>query len=314
MMNIVFIETDTLGEGLDLERFQKLGNVTYHKYLPYDDLADYLADADIILTNKAPMNAETLAKADHAKLICVTATGTNILDKDYLADRGIQWRNVAGYSTDSVAQHTFAVLFYLLEKLPYYDRYVKSGEYEKAPIFTHLAEPYEQICEQTWGIIGLGAIGRKVADIAKAFGARVIYYSASGAAPQEGYDQVDFDTLLAESDILSIHAPLDANTQGLMNREAFKKMKSTAILLNMARGPIIVEQDLADALKAGDIAAAGLDVLCTEPALSDNPLLSIKDSRKLVITPHIAWSADAARKLLMDTVYEQIQAFIEEQG
>ena len=314
MMNIVFIETDTLGEGLDLKRFENLGNVTYHKYLPYDDLSDHLADADIIITNKAPMNAETLSKATHAKLICVTATGINILDTDYLDKRGIEWRNVAGYSTDSVAQHTFAVLFYLLEKLPYYDEYVKSGSYEKSPIFTHLAEPFEQLSEMTWGIIGLGAIGRRVAGIAKAFGARVIYHSASGSAPQKGYDQVDFDTLLAESDILSIHAPLDEHTQGLMNREAFKKMKSDAILLNMARGPIVVEQDLADALKAGDIAAAGLDVLCTEPARSDNPLLTVRDSRKLLITPHIAWSSDAARKTLMDTVYEQIQEFIGEQN
>ena len=309
-MNIVFIETDTLGQFLDLERFKELGDVTYYKYIPYDQLAEPLKDADIIVTNKAPMNAQTLALASHVKLVCVTATGVNILDTDYLDKRGIKWTNVAGYSTDSVAQHTFAMLFYLLEKLPYYDNYVKDGSYEKSPIFTHLAEPFEQLSSMTWGIIGLGAIGRRVADIAKQFGARVIYYSASGAAPQDGYTQVDFETLLSESDILSIHAPLNQYTQDLMNADVFKRMKSSAILINAARGPIVVEKDLADALKSGEIAAAGLDVLCKEPAAPDNPLLEIKDSKKLLITPHIAWSSDTARKILMDTVYDQIKDFI----
>ena len=183
MMNIVFVETDTLGRDIDLSRFGELGHTTFYGALPYDQLGEALADADIIIVNKAPMNESTLAGAGHAKLICVTATGTNNLDKEYLDRRGIQWRNVAGYATEIVTQHTFAMVLYLLEKLPYYDRYVKSGGYEKSPIFTHLDKTFFELRGKTWGIIGLGAIGRRVAEVARAFGCRVIYHSASGAAP-----------------------------------------------------------------------------------------------------------------------------------
>ena len=163
----------------------------------------------------------------------------------------------------------------------------------------------------TWGILGLGAIGRRVADIAGLFGARVIYYSASGAPAQEGYHQVDFDTLLAESDILSIHAPLNEYTQGLMNADAFRKMKPDAILLNLGRGPIINEADLADALNAGEIKAAGLDVLSVEPMAKDTPLLNIREKDRIFITPHIAWAAVEARQRLMKIIAGQIQEFIE---
>lgn len=195
------------------------------------------------------------------KLVCVTATGTNNLDKEYLKKRGIAWRNVAGYSTESVTQHTFVLLFYLLEKMRYYDDYVKDEKYINDTVFTHFAEHFNEVNGKTWGIIGLGTIGRRVADIAKAFGAHVIYYSASGSPAQEGYEQVDFETLLATSDIVSVHAPLNEYTKDLMDREAFEKMKKTAIFLNLGRGPIVVEQDLYEALETGEIAAAGLDVL-----------------------------------------------------
>ena len=312
MMNITFVETDTLGSDIDLSRFSALGNVTYHKALPYDQLTEALTDTDIVIINKAPMNAETLANAPRLKLICVTATGTNILDMDYLDQRGIKWTNVAGYATESVAQHTVATLFYLLEKLSYYDAYVKDGYYEKSPIFTHLERPFFELKGKTWGIIGLGAIGRRVADIARIFGCRVIYYSASGRAPQEGYEQVDFETILSESDILSVHAPLNEHTLHLMNREAFRKMKKTAYFINAGRGPIVVEQDLADALNAGEIAGASLDVMDVEPPKPGNPLLGIKDSEKLIITPHIAWASNEARVKLMDVVYEQVREFVEE--
>lgn len=243
------------------------------------------------------------------KLICVTATGTNNLDKDYLDQRGIAWRNVAGYSTESVAQHTFALLFYLLEHLPYYDDYVKSGKYINDKSFTHFSKIFHELHGMTWGIIGLGAIGRRVADLAKAFGCHVIYYSASGRKPQEGYEQVDFTTLLKTSDIVSIHAPLTEATMGLMDKEAFAKMKKTAILLNVGRGPIIVEEDLKEALDNGEIAAAGLDVLSVEPMTEDNPLLEVKEKDRLVITPHIAWASVEARTHLMDIILGQIRDF-----
>ena len=239
----------------------------------------------------------------------MTATGTNNLDKEYLAKRGIAWRNVAGYSTESVAQHTFAMLFYLLEKLRYYDDYVKTEKYVEDVSFTHFAKAFHELTGMTWGIVGLGNIGRRVADIAKMFGCRVIYYSTSGKNIQPGYDRVSFEELLTQSDIVSVHAPLDENTQGLMNQAAFTKMKKTAIFLNLGRGPIVVEQDLADALNEGEIAAAGLDVLSVEPMQAQNPLRSIKDSEKLLITPHIAWASVEARNRLMQIIVEQIKSF-----
>ena len=266
-------------------------------------------DAEVIKVNKVLINEQTVGNAKNLKLVCVLATGTNNLDKEYLESRGIIWHNVAGYSTEAVAQHTFAMLFYLLEKLRYYDEYVKDGAYEKSPLFTHFANGFAEIKGKTWGIIGLGTIGRRVAEIAKVFGAKVIYYSASGAAPQDGYEQVDFDTLLATSDVISVHAPLNEYTENLMNKEAFAKMKSSAIFLNVGRGPIVVEKDLFDALENGELAAAGLDVLCKEPIAADNPLLRIKDSRKLLITPHIAWASVEARDRLVQMVLEQVQEY-----
>ena len=199
------------------------------------------------------------------RLVCVTATGTNNLDKAYLDQRGIAWRNVAGYSTETVAQHTFALLFYLWEKLPYYDEYVKSEKYVADMMFTHFARAFHELNGRTWGVVGLGAIGRRVADIAGMFGCRVIYYSTSGKHDAPGYARVDFDTLLAQSDIVSVHAPLDANTEHLMNADAFRRMKRSAIFLNLGRGPIVVESRSGGGAKDGEIAAAGLDVLTAEP-------------------------------------------------
>ena len=308
-MKIVFLDVKTIGEDLDLSIFDKLGEVVKYDFSAPSEIPERVKDADVIILNKPSINAETIGEAPKLKLVCVTGTGTNHLDKDFLAERGIAWRNVAGYSTESVAQHTFAMLFYLLEKLSFYDEYVKKEEYVNDTSFKHFTEQWNQICGKTWGIIGLGNIGRRVADIAKAFGAKVIYYSPTGKNDQPDYDRVDLDTLLKTSDIVSVHAPLTAETEGLMNKEAFTKMKSSAIFLNVGRGAIVVEQDIADALNNGQIAAAGLDVLCQEPMSPDNPLLSIKDSKKLIITPHIAWASVEARTNLMHIIADQIKDF-----
>ena len=193
--------------------------------------------------------------------------------------------------------------------MSYYDAYVKSGRYENDRMFTHFSNVFHELCGSTWGIIGLGNIGRRVADIAKAFGCRVIYYSTSGKHEEEGYERVDLDMLLKTSDIVSVHAPLNENTLDLMDKEAFAKMKNSAIFINVGRGPIVVEEDLADALEKGEIAAAGLDVLRQEPMASDNPLGRIKDSTKLIITPHIAWASIEARTRLMKIIWGQIREF-----
>lgn len=308
-MKIVFLDVKTIGEDIDLSRYETLGEVVKYDFSANEDVPARVADADVIVLNKVQVNEQTIGAAQNLKLVCVTATGTNNLDKDYLERRGIAWRNVAGYSTASVAQHTFALYFYLAEKLRYYDDYVKSGTYAGDTMFTHFAEHFNELTGKTWGIIGLGAIGRRVAEIARLFGAQIIYYSPSGAAPQAGFEQVDFDTLLKTSDVLSVHAPLTPKTEQLMNAAAFAKMKKSAIFLNLGRGLIVDEQALTEALEAGTIAAAGLDVLCVEPMAKNNPLLRITDSKKLLITPHIAWASVEARTKLMNLVFEQIKAF-----
>lgn len=310
-MKIVFLDASTLGDDIDYSQFEQLGEIVRYPFTSSEEAPARVTDADVLVVNKVLVNRQTIADAKNLKLVCVTATGTNNLDKDYLAERGIEWRNVAGYSTESVAQHTFAMLFYLMENLRYYDDYVKSGSYINDRIFTHFARTFHELNGMTWGILGLGAIGRRVADIAGLFGARVIYYSASGAPAQEGYHQVDLDALLSESDILSIHAPLNEYTEGLMDKDAFCKMKSDAILLNLGRGPIINEADLADALNAGELRAAGLDVLSVEPMAMDSPLLNVKDKDRLFITPHIAWATIEARQRLMKIIAGQIEEFME---
>ena len=310
-MKIVFLDAKTIGDDIDLSGFDSLGEVTKYNFTTPKEAPERVKDADVLIINKVPINENTVGTAKNLKLVCVTATGTNNLDKDYLDSHKIAWRNVAGYSTETVTQHTFAMLFYLLEKLRYYDDYVKEERYINDTIFTHFAEHFTEISGKTWGIIGLGTIGRRVADIAKAFAAQIIYYSASGRSAQEGYEQVDLDTLLAKSDIISIHAPLNEHTEGLMDKAAFAKMKKTCIFLNLGRGPIVVEQDLYEALENDEIAAAGLDVLCQEPMSETNPLRKIKDSKKLLITPHVAWASVEARTKLMGIILGQIKEYFQ---
>lgn len=311
-MKIVFLDVKTIGEDIDLSGYEKLGEVVKYGFSTPEEARERTRDADVVIINKIVINEVSIGEAEHLKLVCVTATGTNNLDKEYLAKRGIAWRNVAGYSTETVAQHTFALLFYLLEKLSYYDNYVKSERYVGDVTFTHFDKVFHELSGKTWGIIGLGAIGRRVADIAGMFGCHVVYYSTSGKHDAPGYERVDFDTLLAESDIISVHAPLDENTKGLMDAAAFAKMKRTAIFLNLGRGPIVVERDLADALLNHTIAGAGLDVLAVEPMSQDNPLRQIKDSERLIITPHIAWASVEARTRLMKIIEGQIREFFEQ--
>ena len=308
-MKIVFLDAKTIGDDIDLSGFDSFGEVTKYSFSTSEEVPERIKDADVIIVNKIQINESTIGQAQNLKLVCVTATGTNNLDKEYLDSRNITWRNVAGYSTESVAQHTFAMLFYLLEKLRYYDEYVKEDRYTNDTIFTHFAEHFYELNGKTWGIIGLGNIGRRVTEIARAFGANVIYTSPSGSAPQDGYQQVDMDTLLTTSDIISVHAPLNEFTENLLDKEAFRKMKKECIFLNLGRGPIVVEEDLADALDEGEIAAAGLDVLCVEPMSPSNPLRRIKDSKKLLITPHVAWASVEARTKLMNIILGQVKEF-----
>ena len=309
-MKIVVLEKMSLGLDIDISFFEEFGEVTYYDNTGVNEIADRITEADIVIANKVPLNESTSQDAKNVKIICETATGYNNVDLAYCEKRGIRVTNAVGYSTPIVAQHTFAMALYLLEKLPVYDTYVKNGDYEKAPMFTCFEPYFTELEGKTWGIIGLGHIGRKVAEIAKVFGCRVIFYSASGKNDTTDFERVDFDTLLAESDILSLHCPLTDRTQNLMNAEAFAKMKNTAILINVARGPVVDEQALFDALNSGQIAAAGLDVLVKEPIAADNPLAKIKDSAKLLITPHMAWASREARMRCAREVYLNIKSFL----
>lgn len=308
-MKIVFLEADSLGNDVDLSIFDSLGEIIkYDKSEPREN-RKRIKEADILVVNKIPMNESTLCDANDLKLICITATGTNIVDLDYTNSRNIAVTNVKGYSTQSVIQHTFALLFYVYEKLSYYDTFVKRGDYIKSDIFSHFSVKFNELYGKTWGIIGLGEIGKGVAGVAGAFGCKVIYYSTSGKNANPSYSQVDFNTLLKHSDIISIHAPLNGDTENLINADALSKMKKSAILLNLGRGPIVNEEDLADALENNIIAGAGLDVISVEPMAATNPLYRIKESTKLIITPHIAWATVEARNRVVTEVYKNIGAY-----
>jgi len=215
------------------------------------------------------------------------------------------------YSTAAVAQHTFALCFYILEKLNHYDHYVKSGEYAAQSRFSNFDLPFTELDGKTWGIIGMGTIGRKVAALASAFGCDVIFYSASGKSTYTKYPRVELDTLLRTSDILSLHCPLTDRTRNLIDKNALNKMKPTAILINVARGPVVNTQDLYQALMAEKIMAAGLDVLEKEPLEPSNPLSQFKDSTKLIITPHMSWASIESRTRLIAEIVKNIQAFLD---
>lgn len=307
MRKIVMLERDNIGEDVDLTYFEQLGELTVYGTTQYEQVKERIKEAEVLVINKIPMNEATLEDAKNVKLICVTATGTDNVDMDYCAGRGIAVKNVRSYSTESVVQHTFAMFFYLSEKLRFYDDYVKNGEYINCPRFTFFGETFHELYGKTWGIVGLGEIGARVAEIAQVFGCKVIYYSTSGVNNNAKYERVDWDTLLERSDIISVHAPLNDKTKHLFTYDAFRKMKKSAYLLNVGRGPIVKEEDLCKALEENLIAGAGLDVLEKEPMVPDNPLFSIKDSRKLLITPHIAWATTEARNRLMKNVYRNIE-------
>lgn len=310
MLKLCILDAQTLGEDMDLSKFKKFGELSIYPTTTPDQVSERISQQDVIITNKVVLNEANLKAAEKVKLICLTATGTNNIDLDYTRSRGIVVCNVAGYSTQSVVQHTFAMLFYILESLSYYDNYVKSGKYNDNVLFTNLKKPFFELDGKTWGIIGLGTIGQGVASVAQAFGCNVIYYSTSGKNYNQKHSQVELNTLLTSADIISIHAPLNAQTENLIDYQQIKLMKSHAVLLNLGRGGIINEAALAKALDEELIQGAALDVLVNEPIDSGNPLLKIKNSDRLLITPHIAWASKEARVRLIDETYLNIDYFI----
>ena len=309
-MKIIVLARNSVGQDVPMDAIGKLGEMTAYPNTTAADVKEKVKDAEIIVANKAPLNEETLKDARQVKLICEFATGYDNVDLAYCKKRGIKVANVVNYSTDAVAQHTFALCFYVLEKLRHYDEYVKSGAYAAQDRFSNFDLPFTELAGKTWGIIGMGNIGKKVAKIAQAFGCRVIFYSASGNSTCTDYERVSFDTLLIESDFVSLHCPLSDKTRNLIDLNALKKMKKSAILINVARGPVVKDEDLYTALTQEYIAGAGLDVTGTEPMKDSNPLSKIMDSNKLIITPHLAWASNEARNRCVSETCKNIEAFL----
>ena len=307
-MKIVLLDSETLGDS-DLSSFTALGEFTHYAVTSKQQRLAHMADCDVVITNKVVIDQEIIAASPQLKLICISATGTNNVDLVAAEKAGIAVKNVSGYSTDSVAQSTFSLLFQLLHQSRYYDHYVQSKAWCNSTSFTHIERPFSEIKGKRWGIIGYGAIGQRVADIAGAFGCELCYYSTSGKNTQQGIKQVDLTELLATCDIISIHAPLNENTYNLIDQEAIKQLKKGAIVLNLGRGGIINEQDMAEALDKMDI-YHGTDVLEVEPMQTDHPYFSVQAQFRLMITPHTAWASSEARKTLVRGVVKNIESIL----
>lgn len=310
-MNIVILERNSVGPDASVDCIRDFGEVTeYYNTVTAEEVRERIRHADIVIANKAPLNEDTLREAPHVRLICEFATGFDNCDLEYCSARGIRVTNVRDYCTAMVAQHTFCLALALSEKLPHYDAYVKSGEYSAQDRFSNFDIPFYELEGKTWGIVGMGNIGRRVAKIAEAFGCRVIFYSVTGKSACREYARVDFGTLLAESDFLSLHCPLSPLTENLIDGAALKKMKRSAILINVARGRVVDNAALYEALMREEIQAAGLDVVESEPLRESNPLSRFKDSSRLIITPHLAWASVEARVRCVWEAHENIAAFL----
>jgi len=309
-MNIVLLDSKTLGEDLDLSPLLQFGVLENHGSTSPEETLERIDDADIVITNKVIITKEMMQKNPKLKLICIAATGMNNVDLDAAKELNIMVKNVSGYSTPSVVQHTFTMALYLLGKLAYYNHVVKEGIWSRQKLFTDVSRPFAEIGGKKWGIIGLGTIGKEVAQLAIAFGASVDYYSTSGKNKINDYHHSELCDLLAECDIISIHAPLNEKTHNLINASNLPHLKEGAILLNLGRGGIVNEADLAVELDKREI-YAGLDVLAKEPIEQDNPLMKIKHTDRLLITPHIAWASIEARQRLLEGIMQNIQTFLE---
>jgi len=309
-MEIVVLDALTLGKDIDLERFNRFGSIKIYQVTKPDELIERIKDAEIVITNKVVFSKELIENTSKLKLICVAATGYNNVDISAASKKGIIVANVRNYSTEGVAQHTFALILALENSLIDYISDTKSGLWEKSPVFTMISHPFNELFGKKIGILGYGTIGKRVAEIASAFGMEVLIGKRRGIQ-YEGRERVDFDFLLKESDIITIHTPLSDNTKNLFTSKEFRKMKPSSILINAARGGIVNEEDLYHALLNNTIRAAAIDVAEIEPMQSDNKLLSLTN---ILITPHIAWASYQSRLKLMDGIELNIEKYLNGKG
>ncbi|MFA6742116.1 MAG: D-2-hydroxyacid dehydrogenase [Arcobacteraceae bacterium] len=307
-MKIVILDRATLGFDIDISIFETLGEVISYDITLPNETTNRLKDADIVITNKVMISKEVMENSN-LKLICISATGTNNVDLEFAKQKNIPVKNVAGYSSSSVVQVAFSMIFHFVQKLDYYKKYVDEGNWQKSKMFTHIDKPFFELDGKKVGIIGLGDIGRNFAKKAKAFDCEVLYFSTSGKNSNSEYKQVELNELLSTCDIITIHCPLNADTKDLLNYENMKNIKEGTILLNLGRGGIINEADLAKIIDEKEI-YCGIDVVCVEPILEDNPLLKVKNKQRLLLTPHIGWSSVEARTRLVKMVARNIEEFI----
>lgn len=305
-MKIVFLDAATMGD-VSFEPIDRLGEFVKYDLSSPQEAKERVADCDVMIVNKVLVTPDLIDAAPSLKLICESATGVNNIDLEYAASKGIPVRNAVGYSTTSVAQAAFMQILSLMGEGPYYDDCVKSGRYSSLGMFTDPDKNWEELDGKTIGVIGMGNIGSRVAKIAQAFGMNVCYYSTSGTGHCTEYPCLPLDELLKVSDVVSIHAPLNDRTNGLIGAEQITMMKPTAILVNMGRGGIVDESALADAINNNVIAGAALDVFVKEPVPSDNPLLHVKYPERLRLAPHAAWASVQARERLVEQIAENIQ-------
>lgn len=305
-MKIAFLDAATMGD-VSFEPIASLGEfIAYGSSTP-EEARERVKDLDVLIINKVLVDRQLIDSAPNLKLICISATGVNNIDVEYAASKGIPVRNVAGYSTDSVSQATFMHILTLVGGAPYFDRSVKSGEYSRSGMFTDPKWNWSELAGKTMGVIGLGNIGRKVALIAEAFGMKVCYFSTSGTGHCKDYPCLPLEQLLAQSDVVSIHAPLNARTNGLIGEKELAMMKPSAILVNMGRGAIVDEAALAKAIDAGVIAGAGMDVFVVEPIPENHPYLLMQHKERMSLAPHVAWGSVEARTRLVGMIAENIK-------
>ena len=305
-MKIVLLDALTLGDS-DLSVFETLGEFSSYPLTSNAQRLAHVADNEVIITNKVVIDRAIIEANPQLKLICIAATGMNNVDLTAAEEAGVAVKNVAGYSTESVAQSTFAMLLHLLHQSRYYDNYTQSKAWCASPIFTHIEVPFSELKGKRWGIIGYGAIGQRVAEIAQVFGCELCYYSTSGKNSRQAIEQVDLSTLLSSCDIISIHAPLNAQTENLIDEKALQLLKKGAVMLNLGRGGIIDEAAMARALDQQDI-YHGTDVLVVEPMQQEHPYFSVKAQARLLITPHTAWASSEARETLVKEIVKNIES------
>ena len=311
-MKLVILDRATLGFDVDMSIFDSLGEVISYDITLENETISRVKDADIIITNKVLVTKEIMNEASNLKLICISATGTNNVDLEYAKQTKISVKNVAGYSSSSVVQLAFSMIFHFIQKLSYYKKYVDEQNWQKSQIFTHIDKPFFELDGKKVGIIGLGDIGSNLARKVKAFDCEVVYYSTSGKNSNNEYKRVELDELLSICDIISIHCPLNENTKNLLNYENMKNIKDGSILLNLGRGGIINEADLAKIIDEKEI-YCGIDVVFVEPILESNPLLRVKNKQRLLLTPHIGWASIEARTKLVSMVAKNIEEFISQE-